>query len=104
PVGAKAISDDQMRRFSQEIKASGSDSGLDMPGVAGADAKASARPLGYLLMGLNADRLGKDVALQSFKTVVATGIALLLVFLFFFTRIARRVQRMVDFAESLAAG
>ena len=104
--GGGAVSDLSVRRFTHAVERTGSgaaDDGLELPGATPEPKKGDAL-LGYLAMGLRADSLSKQISLQTFKTVLATGAALLLAFLTFFIFISRRVAGMVVFAEKLAAG
>ncbi|MGQ0507854.1 MAG: methyl-accepting chemotaxis protein [Myxococcaceae bacterium] len=95
--GRAAQNDDRIRRFTQAL----------LPGTV-ETADPAARELqaaapGYLVMGLRADRINGDVRQQSIP-VVLTGVLLVAAFMTFFWFIARRISRMVRFAETLASG
>ncbi len=92
-----ARSDDVTSRFTRRVAAS-QDSGMGLPG------EEAASPLGTLVMGIRTDELSSVVARQTFATVAASGVVLLIGFLAFFVYLSRRLGRMVAFAEKLAAG
>jgi len=99
-----AISSDDMRRFTQAvISSSATGEGLDLPGAAPGPS-GGGRPVGWLVMGLQSGRVGREAAQQAFKTVGVTGVVLLAAFLAFFLLLSRRTARMVAFAEVLASG
>jgi methyl-accepting chemotaxis protein len=104
-LGSKpsAVSTDTIRRFTQAVVATETGGGgLELPGVPGETKKDQL--LGYLVMGIRADRAGRAVAVMSFKTVLVTGIFLLGGFITFFLLMSARARRMIKFAETLAVG
>jgi methyl-accepting chemotaxis protein len=99
-----STSDSDVRRFTQAVfSPSGSGEGVDLPGAAPGPTGAG-RPAGWLVMGLQTGRVGREAARQAFKTVGVTGLVLLAAFLAFFVLLSRRAARMVAFAEMLASG
>ncbi len=103
--GRKAENDVRIRRFTQTVlPSSNAGEGFDqLPEATGPDSKRRTETLGHLVMGLRADRISREVATQSLPVLI-TGALLVLAFITFFFFIARRISRMVTFAENLAAG
>ncbi len=101
--GTKAENESRIRRFTQPVLAAsaGAEGFGDLP--EGGEQRPKDGALGYLVMGLRADRISREVATQSLP-VLMTGASLVLAFITFFWFIARRITRMVTFAETLAAG
>jgi methyl-accepting chemotaxis protein len=98
PLGAR--SDGVMRRFTLEVKGVAAQGGLELP-----DAEPQAAPVkGYLAMGLRTDLATASASRQTYATVGATALALLVAFVAFFFALSRRLHRMVDFAEAVAEG
>jgi len=99
-----AESDDDVRRFTRAVTSSpGAGEGLELPAAAPGPA-GGGRPVGWLVMGLQSGRVGREAARQAFKTVGVTGVVLLAALLAFFVLLSRRTARMVAFAEVLASG
>ena len=104
PMGPHAESDDVMRRFTQPVLpfSAGPDAaGFNLPGAEPHELQR--RLLGNLVMGIRADRITRQVALQSFPVLLTAG-TLILAFIGFFWLLQRRVAKMVTFAEMLAKG
>lgn len=64
----------------------------------------AAKPLGKILLGLSASTARAQLSTQTLATILVTATVLTLIFLVFFTRIARRVNGIKGFAAEIASG
>ena len=99
---AGAHSDDDLRRFTQQVVRTRETTSLDF----GADAgKPQSDVLGYVLLGLRTGHTRQRAHLQTLSTIgfSALGVFTLLILLYF-RWVAKRLYRMVVFAQSVANG
>jgi methyl-accepting chemotaxis protein len=95
-----ADSDGDVRRFTQAVAADEGEKGV----WAGQDELlyAAGTTIGYVVLGMH-DRGSGIVRDHAALIVTVLGAALAAAFLIFFVRLARRLRRILDFAERLAA-
>jgi len=65
---------------------------------------AAAKDLGRVAVGISSASTRNRLLEQTVITIAATALVLAIAFLFFFTRIAQRLNRMVKFAEQVTSG
>jgi methyl-accepting chemotaxis protein len=95
-----ADSDTLVRRFTQAVAADEGEKGV----WAGTDEQlyAAGTTIGYVVLGMR-DRGSALARDHAALTVTGVGVALAATFLIFFLRLARRLRRILSFAEQLAA-
>ncbi len=104
PLGETQQGD--IHRFTYEVArsnegAKGDPSGLDF---ATGDDPERKKALGRIVLGLSARQARESLGVQTLVTVSVTAVVLVIAFLWFFTTIARRLNRMGVFAERVAGG
>ena len=91
-----------LQRFTREVRPTRTSQSPDELGFAAGD-KASSR-LGTILLGLSSSASRERMTVQIFGVIALTGLVMVLAFLVFFSWMARRLDRIVGFASSVAAG
>jgi methyl-accepting chemotaxis protein len=94
---------DEVRRFTQAVQRTKEAPSLDFGGDAGDKPKGDL--LGYVLLGLKTGRMHQRARMQTLSTIgfTALGVFTLLILLYF-RWLAKRLFRMVAFAQDVAGG
>jgi methyl-accepting chemotaxis protein len=95
---------DELKRFTQPVVRAKESGGLDFPDPS-ATAKKESEVLGYVVLGLSAERLQKRVLVSTLTSTLTWTLGLFtMLILLYFNWVARRLRRMGEFAQAVAAG
>jgi methyl-accepting chemotaxis protein len=97
----------EIQRFTQTVarkkSAVAAELNFDVPDAAKPEG-ADDGPLGYLVLGLSASRTKQRVLLQTLASVGLTALVVFILIVIYFRWVARRLGRMVSFAQEVAGG
>jgi methyl-accepting chemotaxis protein len=99
---ASAYDNPDVRRFTQAVVPQKT---LDLMAEGGIDSLKGQNDLGYVILGLSTHNLRNNVLQQTlFSVGTSSLVAFTLLILLYFRWVARRLNRMVGFAQAVAAG